>query len=159
MSKKGRKKNENSKSGVAILAMAWALKPFFSQGIYVFILFFAWMCYSYTEAYKLGLSWPRIDVYWQNFIVLVTMSGRKVNLHFTKRCTKNKDINSVWQQKLPWMRGVDVMAPINITRSDTMTRIPLLLSEWLKFVRKQARLRILEKIIFGGRNYITAKKL
>ena len=55
--------HENSKFGVAILATALALKLFFLQGMYVFILFFAWTCYSHTEAYKLGLPWTRIDIY------------------------------------------------------------------------------------------------
>ena len=120
--------------------------------------FFDWTCCLHTEAHKLGLLWTRMDAYWQNCVVLVAKSGYKVNLHFTKRSRKNKNFKSESQQKVPWLHGIDAIAPSNITRSDTMTRIPLLLSEWLKFVIKQARLRFLEKNIFGGRNYITATK-
>ena len=97
ISKKERKLHRNGKFGVAILVTAWALKVYFLQGMYVFIIFFVWTCYSHTQAYGLGLSWTRIDAYWQNFVVLVAICGHKVNLHFANRWTKNKDSNSVWQ--------------------------------------------------------------
>ena len=149
----------NSKFGVALFVMAWALRLFFSLGMYVFFLFFVWSCYSHTKAYKIELLWTRIDVYCQNLIVLVVRSGYKVNLHFTKTSTKNKNFKSVWQQKVPWLRGIDAIAATNIPQSETTARIPHLSSEWSKFIGKQVRLRFLEKIIFGGQNYITATKL
>ena len=63
ISKKERKLHRNGKFGVAILVTAWALKVYFLQGMYVFIIFFVWTCYSHTHAYRLGLSWTRIDAY------------------------------------------------------------------------------------------------
>ena len=120
--------------------------------------FFVCTCYSHTKAYKIELLWTRIDVYCQNLIVLVVRSGYKVNLHFRKTSTKNENFKSVWQQKVLWLRGIDAIAPTNIPQSETTARIPHLSSEWSKFVGKQARLRFLEKIIIGGRNYITATK-
>ena len=87
------------------------------------------------------------------------MSGHKADLHFTKTLIKNKYFNSVWQRKVHWLGAFDAIAPSNITLAETMTRIPLLLSEWQKLDEKRARLRSLEKNIFGGRNYITATKL
>ena len=54
---------------------------------------FVCMCYLHTEAYKLGLPLAIIDIYWQNFLTL--SSGDKVNLHFTKTSTKNKNLKSV----------------------------------------------------------------
>ena len=126
MSKKERKMHNNGKFGVVILVTAWALKLFFFQGMYVFIILFVWMCYSPTEACRLGLSWTRSDAYWRNFVVLVAICGRKGNLHFTKRWTKNKDFNSVWQQKVPWMTGIDAVTPSDIVPPETTTRIPFM---------------------------------
>ena len=40
ISKKERKLHRNGKFGVAILVTAWALKVYFLQGMYVFIIFF-----------------------------------------------------------------------------------------------------------------------
>ena len=71
------KMHKNGNFGVAIFVTAWALKLFF--------VIFVWTCYSYTEAYRLGLSWTRIDAYRQNFVVLVAICDHKVNLHFKER--------------------------------------------------------------------------
>ena len=63
--------------------------------IYCFCDYFVCTCYSHTNAFKLGLPWTMIDMYWQNFIVLTLRSGDKVNLHFTRTSTKNKNLKSV----------------------------------------------------------------
>ena len=122
--KKERKMFKNGKFGVAILVTAWAQKLFFFQGMYDFIILFVWMCYSHTEVCRLGLSWTRIDAYWRNSVVLVAICGHKVNLHLEKNMNKNTNFNSVWQQKVPWMSGIDALSPSDIIPPETLTRIP-----------------------------------
>ena len=148
MSKKEQKMNKNGKVGVAILVMAWALKLVFLQGIYVFIIFFVWTCYLHTGAYRLGLSRTRIDTYWQNFVVLVAICGHKLNLHFTKIWTKNKDFNSVWQPKVPWMTGINAVTPSDNVPPETTTKIPFTWSEWRIFVKKTSEIENLRKNYF-----------
>ena len=128
MGRKCRKKNENyTKTVNSVLQFWWqhGLPNCFSSKACMFSLFFfVWTCYSHTDAYMLGPLWTRIDAYWQNFVVLVAICGHKVNLYFAKRCTKNKDFNSVWQQKVAWMHGINAVTPSNIVPPEKTARIP-----------------------------------